>query len=369
MLQGVVPFPPEFAQRYRERGYWQDKSLAEEFRPVFARNNGRVAIIDRDRSITYTELDQLSDNLALNLLHAGLKPLDRVVVQLPNVAEFVILYFALQKIGAIPITALAAHRHSEIRQFAELSGATACVFPERQRDFDYAAMVSRIRQEVPAVKLGIILGAARDGFLSLTEMISTPAPLPLSALAAIKIDPEDPAVFQLSGGTTGIPKLIPRSHNDYAYNSKIAADVCAVTAGFDAAAGPAHRAQPAAGLPWDSGLLLERRQSGHRRQHQARGYVRADREASRHARESGSRAAHSPAQRSVSSALRSIVAADYSERRAKSAAGDAPADQPAHPQRVRAGEFRHGRGAHHVCPHRRSRGGSPGHRRPAGVAR
>ncbi len=35
-------------------------------------------------------------------------------------------------------------------------------------------------------------------------------------------------MFQLSGGTTGIPKLIPRTHNDYAYNSKIAAEVCDV---------------------------------------------------------------------------------------------------------------------------------------------
>ena len=114
MLQGVVPFPPEFAQRYRERGYWQDKSLAEEFKPVFERYADRVAIIDRERFISYAELDRLSGNLALNLLDAGLKPLDRVVVQLPNVAEFVILYFALQKIGCIPIAALPAHRHTEI---------------------------------------------------------------------------------------------------------------------------------------------------------------------------------------------------------------------------------------------------------------
>ncbi len=176
MLQGVVPFPPEFARRYRERGYWRDKSLAEEFKTIFDQYAGRVAIIDRDRSLTYRELDRLSTNLALNLLHAGLKPLDRVVVQLPNVAEFVILYFALQKIGCIPIAALTAHRYAEIHQFVELSGAVACVFPERRRDFDFAAMVHRIRDEQPALKLGIVLGDARDGFLSLTEMISSPAP-------------------------------------------------------------------------------------------------------------------------------------------------------------------------------------------------
>ena len=103
MLEGVVPFPPEFAKRYRERGYWADKSLAQEFKVVFERYADRIALIDRDQPTTYAELDRLSSNLALHLLDAGLVPLDRVVVQLPNVAEFVILYFALQKIGSIPI--------------------------------------------------------------------------------------------------------------------------------------------------------------------------------------------------------------------------------------------------------------------------
>jgi len=230
MLKGVVPFPPEFAERYRERGYWADKSLAQEFKVVFERYAERVALIDRDRSVTYAELDCLSSNLALHLLGAGLAPLDRVVVQLPNVAEFVILYFALQKVGCIPIAALVTHRYAEISQFVQLSGATACVIPDRLGDCDYAAIVDRIRKESPTLKVAIILGEPREGFLSLSEMIAMPPRLPASALSAIRIDPTDPAVFQLSGGTTGIPKLIPRTHNDYAYNSKTAASVCGVNA-------------------------------------------------------------------------------------------------------------------------------------------
>ena len=229
MLPGVVPFPPEFANKYRERGYWLDKSLREEFAPVFKRFAERVVLIDRDRCITYAELDRLSTNLALNLLSLGLQPLDRVVVQLPNVAEFVILYVALQKIGCIPIAALAAHRYAEISQFVELSGAAACVIPDRDRDFDYAAMFNRVRRHCPRLKYGLILGPARGGLVSLNELIDRPADLPASILEDTRIDPTDPAIFQLSGGTTGIPKLIPRTHNDYAYNSKAAASVCGVT--------------------------------------------------------------------------------------------------------------------------------------------
>ena len=229
MLEGVVPFPPEFARRYRERGYWADRSLAQEFKTAFERYANRVALIDGERSMTYAELDQASTNLALNLAELGLKSPDRVVVQLPNVAEFVILYLGLQKIGCIPIAALASHRYAEIRQFVQLSGAAACVIPNRQYDFDYVPMLERIRKESPTLKHAIILGSARKNLVSLVDLISRPATLPVSHLDGIRIDPTEAAIFQLSGGTTGIPKLIPRTHNDYAYNSRAAASVCAVT--------------------------------------------------------------------------------------------------------------------------------------------
>ncbi len=228
MLEGVVPFPAEFAQRYRERGYWSDKSLADEFRAVFRRYADRIALIGGDRAITYGELDHFSENLALNLLALEFKTLDRVVVQLPNVVEFVILYLGLQKIGCIPIAALPSQRYAEISQFVKLSGACACVIPDDDHGFDYAQMVNRLRAENPTLTHPIILGPARPGFASLSELISRPAVTPTSRLREITIDPDDPAVFQLSGGTTGIPKLIPRTHNDYAYNSKAAARVCAV---------------------------------------------------------------------------------------------------------------------------------------------
>ena len=228
MLDGVVPFPPEFASRYREKGYWGDRSLAEEFAPVFERYAERVAVIDRGTQFSYAEIDRVSDRLALNLLDAGLAPLDRVVVQLPNVVEFVFLHFALQKIGCIPIAALATHRFLEVSQFAKLSGAAACVTPDRHGDFDFTEMVRRVMAETPSMKLAIVLGEAPAGFLSLADLIFREPKSRLETLRALKIDPTDPAIFQLSGGTTGVPKLIPRTHNDYAYNSRLAVEVCGV---------------------------------------------------------------------------------------------------------------------------------------------
>jgi 2,3-dihydroxybenzoate-AMP ligase len=222
MLAGVVPFPPEFARRYREKGYWKDRSLAQEFDVVFRQFKNKIALIDGDRHYTYGDIDRLTDNLALNLLELGLKPLDRVVPALPNCAEFVLLYFALQKISCIPIAALVTHRFAEINQFVQLSGATTVVYPERQSDFEFEPMIERVREGNPSLKFCLSLPVLRS-------LIEKRSGLNKRELNKIAIDPTDPCIFQLSGGTTGIPKLIPRTHNDYAYNSKTAAPVCGVT--------------------------------------------------------------------------------------------------------------------------------------------
>ena len=229
MLEGFVPFPPEYAARYRAKGYWQDRSLAQEFDAVFQRYADRVALIDGGVTYTYAQLDRVSSNLALNLLELGLQPLDRVVPTLPNVHEFVVLYFALQKIGCIPIAALVTHRYAEISQFVNLSDATTCVYPESSGDFAFAPVITRVQAENPSLKFRIVLGEAGANEVSLRGLINQPATLPASRLSDIPIDPTDPCIFQLSGGTTGIPKLIPRTNNDYAYNSKVAADVCEIT--------------------------------------------------------------------------------------------------------------------------------------------
>src|ERR1043165_5280724 len=161
MLPGVVPFPPEFAQRDRARGYWQDKSLAEEFSFVFDQFKDRTALVDGERRYSSQKIDDLTDNLALNLVELGLKPLDRVVPTLPNIAEFVLLYFALQKLGAIPIAALVTHRFAEINQFVQLSGAAMCVYPERQGDFEFEPTIQRVKARNPCLRFCVSLPQLR----------------------------------------------------------------------------------------------------------------------------------------------------------------------------------------------------------------
>ena len=228
MLPGVTPFPPEFAARYRAKGYWEDRSIAAAWEDRCRSYANRIAIIDGDANVTYDELNARATNLALNLLDLGIRPLDRLIVQLPNRIGFVYLYFALQKVGAIPVMALPAHRYLEISQFANIVGAVGCVTPDKHRDFDFRELVKRIQKEKPALKHAIVLGETGSGFVSLDDLIERKSPRNLAELSRIAIAPTDPALFLLSGGTTGVPKLIPRTHNDYVYNSKMAGSVTGI---------------------------------------------------------------------------------------------------------------------------------------------
>ena len=143
-------------------------------------------------------------------------------------SRFAYLYFALQKIGCIPIMALPTHRYREISQFVQLSGAVACATPDKTKDFDYRDLMRRIRAAKHDLAFRNYFGRRTGKFLSLNELVERRSKRSRDDLRKIMIDPEDPAVFQLSGGTTGIPKLIPRTHNDYVYNSKMAAAVTGV---------------------------------------------------------------------------------------------------------------------------------------------
>lgn len=225
-LEGFTPFPPEYVARYRAMGYWEDRSLAQFFQDVCTRYADRIALIANGERVSYRQVAQRAERLALHLLQLGVQPRDRFVMQLPNIPEFVYLYIALQLIGAIPIMALTAHRETEIQQFVEISGAVGYAIPERIKDFAFAPLAEAVQREHRSLQYILVAGEATlPGSYALEELLHTESTLPKEWLKEIAINPLNPAVFLLSGGTTGIPKLIPRTHNDYLYNTKAAASV------------------------------------------------------------------------------------------------------------------------------------------------
>ena len=224
MLEGCTPWPEEFVKRYVEAGYWEGHTIGEIIDDSASKFGPREAVVgDNGSRYTYNELKQLSDRLALHLLDIGLKPKDRVLVQLTNVPEFAILYFALQKAGLIPVMALPQHRLHEVRFFAELSEARAYFIPSRVKNFDYGELAKQVQAKVPSVEFIIAHGEGEPaGSISLNKLLADPIEewVSLKRLEEVRPDPKEVAIFLLSGGTTGLPKLIPRTHNDYIYNSK-----------------------------------------------------------------------------------------------------------------------------------------------------
>ena len=172
MLQGCVPWPEELARRYIEAGVWEGITVAEMVERTAGRQPGKVAVIHGETRITYDELVQSAKRLASGLSSLGLRSQDRVVVQLPNCPEFVTLYLALNFIGVIPVMALRAHRHAEVRHFLRASGAVAYFIPDVVGTFDYRAMAAEMRPRVSRARArarGRRTGAGTDGILPLAR--------------------------------------------------------------------------------------------------------------------------------------------------------------------------------------------------------
>ena len=224
MLDGFVPWPPEFARRYRARGHWRGVTLGDALRESFGGNAERVAVVDGERRITYAELDRLADRLALHFADLGISCGAPVVFQLPNVLEFVIAYVACLRVGAIPLTCLPAHRQAEIGYLARFTEAVAWLIPSEFRGFDYVAMAESLRPSLPSLRHVLVVGERRGGDMTpLQRLLDDPieSRVAPSTLDALRPASSDVAVFQLSGGTTGLPKVIPRTHDDYLYNSVV----------------------------------------------------------------------------------------------------------------------------------------------------
>ncbi|SDI08115.1 2,3-dihydroxybenzoate-AMP ligase [Sinosporangium album] len=212
-----VPYPEEFARRYRAAGYWRDETFGQMLRDRAAAHGDRIALVSGGERWTYRDLDRRADRLAAGLRRLGVRAGDRVVVQLPTTPAFYEVCFALFRLGALPVFALPAHRSAEIGYFCEFTEAVAYVIPDRFADFDYRALAAEVK--VPHV---IVDGDA--GPYTSLDSLRGDAPVPLPAPA-----PDDIAFLQLSGGSTGVPKLIPRTHDDYIYSFRASAEICALS--------------------------------------------------------------------------------------------------------------------------------------------
>ena len=225
MTLEFTPWPEQFARRYRECGYWLDQPLTRALdRQANARPDA-TAVICGERRFSYADMDRMAGNLAGRLSACGLGHGDTALVQLPNVAELYLVFFALLKIGVAPVNALFSHRGLELGAYARQVRPRLVVASRRHELFGDDAFLAELGDLGSSPLLSLLLGETASG-RSLDRWLATPAERPGHGLPT---PADEVAFFQLSGGSTGTPKLIPRTHNDYDYSVRASAEICRLT--------------------------------------------------------------------------------------------------------------------------------------------
>ncbi|WP_292036418.1 MULTISPECIES: (2,3-dihydroxybenzoyl)adenylate synthase [unclassified Brevundimonas] len=212
-------WPDDMAALYRAKGYWRGETFSQVLRSRAEAQPDAVAVVGMDQRWTYGDLLEKAEAAAAGFLALGLKPGDRVVVQLPNLPEFLSVIFGLFRAQLIPVYALPAHRSTEIVHFVARAEASAYVVADRHEGFDYRILARAVQGEIPDLRHVVVVGEAEE-FAAFDDFLADPAILPVT-----DADPSSVAFLQISGGSTGLSKLIPRTHDDYLYSVRESADI------------------------------------------------------------------------------------------------------------------------------------------------
>lgn len=208
----------ELEARY-EKEVWIDTTLGEAIENWAEKYQDKVAVTFDQVDYSYEDLNEKASRAANGLLKMGFKPGEHIVVQLPNSYEFIALVFGMFKAGIIPIFALPAQRKNEIYGILKNADATGYVIADSFMGFDYLSLADEVIEMGYAGK--VLVSGDCKSFLSTEDLYRESADVLVE-----NISPSSVALYLLSGGTTGIPKLIPRRHGDYLYMASQVAKRC-----------------------------------------------------------------------------------------------------------------------------------------------
>lgn len=224
VVDGFVPFPADRAAAYRAAGYWAGRTLDTILTDAARQWPDRTAVRDAvgGTRFSYADLDDQANRASGGLRALGIAPGDRVLLQLPNSCQFAVALFGLLRAGAVPVMCLPGHRAAELGHFAAVSAATGLLIADTAAGFDYRTMALGLIEEHPTLR-HVIVDGDPGPFTSWAQLCEQAPGPPSSA------DPGSPALLLVSGGTTGTPKLIPRTHDDYVFNATASAELCRLT--------------------------------------------------------------------------------------------------------------------------------------------
>src|SRR6478752_1046819 len=161
---------PAMAARWRGAGLWSDETLATALAQRVRATPDREALTDGTHRLTYRELADGIDRMAARLRALGIGAGDVVTIQLPNWVEFALVFFALERLGAVAVTVSVDFRSRELEYIMRFADSKMLVCCTVFRDFDHAAMAAELKPRLPALAtIGIVRGAARAGMVSLDD--------------------------------------------------------------------------------------------------------------------------------------------------------------------------------------------------------
>ena len=220
-LEGFIPYDSAAADIYEKKRWWLGLTLGDMFDKASDLYPQKDALVGSDVRYTYAQLRRRVDTMAYRMLRAGFRAGDRVLLQLPNWPQFVIAYFALQKAGLIMVPLTVNHTAREIAHLAELTRPKGWILPDHYRKIDFLPVIHQTKKKTTGLDK-IILCAQKipEGYLGLDDLMQPGAKDQdiRTALESARPDPRDVCQILPSGGTTGLPKGAPRTHNDYICN-------------------------------------------------------------------------------------------------------------------------------------------------------
>ncbi len=240
-FEGFTPYDERLATLYSKRRWWLGLTLGDMFDKACDLYPEREALVGSGKRYTWSQLRKQVDRMAYNLIREGFKPGDTVLLQLPNWPEFVISYFALQKAGLVMVLLTVNHTAREIAHLSQLTRPRGWIVPSQYRKTNFLHVIEQVKGANSNLEKVILVGD--DGSpddLKLADLLKTNADSATirAALEEVRVDPDDVCQILPSGGTTGLPKGAPRTHNDYICNVEYKSlawdinptDVCLVVA-------------------------------------------------------------------------------------------------------------------------------------------